>query len=157
MTELIALAASCRRCGVTLLAADDDCWNCGLPNVVSVYADAPTELADSEHAWVVVPSCPPIVAPRRRQSLVAEVLDNRLFVIAILLCAGPIGLPALWFSHRFSRRSKIIVTAGYFLFTVILPLAIAWYFLDVALRPVVDALGELGGGVLPAGAEHIQI
>ena len=88
----------------------------------------------------MVPPCQSTVARRPAHALIAEVLDNRLFVIAILLCAGPIGLPALWFSHRFARRSKIITTTVYFLLTVIVPLAIAWYFLDVAVRPIVDAL-----------------
>ncbi len=72
-------------------------------------------------------------------------------MIAILLCGGPLGLPLMWCSRSFSRRSKIITTTAYFLFTVVFPLAIAWYFLDFALQPLVEALG-LTVMTAPAGS-----
>ena len=142
MSELVVISDSCSRCGVAFVGSDNYCRNCGLPTVVPVHATVEAELIDSQHELAVVPSCPSTVAPRREQSLVTVVLENRSYVIAILLCAGPIGLPALWFSRRFSRRFKIITTTGYFLFTVILPLAIAWYVLDFSVRPLVDALSQ---------------
>jgi len=67
-------------------------------------------------------------------------LDNRLVVVGILLCAGPLGLPALWFSRRFSRVTKVVTTVAYFVFTAVLPLVIAWYWLDIAVRPLLEAL-----------------
>ena len=140
MNELIVINDSCSYCGVALTASDNFCGNCGTPQSVSEYPPAGVTMIDAQRALTVVPPSPSTLAPRPVQSLITEFLDNRLFVTAILLCAGPIGLPALWFSHRFSRRCKIITTTGYFFFTVILPLAIAWYFLDVAVRPIVDAL-----------------
>ena len=142
MSELIVIHDSCSHCGVAFLGSDNYCRNCGLPSVVPVYADVEAELIDSQPELAVVPSCQSTVAPRREQSLVTVVLENRFYVIAILLCVGPIGLPALWFSRCFSRRFKIITTTGYFLFTAILPLAIAWYVLDVAVRPLVDVLSK---------------
>ena len=140
MSELIVVNNSCDRCGVAFHGADNYCRNCGLPTVVRVNPNVEAELNDSQYELTVVPGHQSTVAPRLEESQVKVVLDNRFFVIAILLCAGPIGLPALWFSRRFSRRSKIITTTGYFLCTAILPLAIAWYFLDFALRPIVDSL-----------------
>ena len=143
MGELIVISDSCSSCGAACLAADNYCRNCGLPTIVPAYEYAEAELIDAEHALAVAPPYLSTATPWRGHSPIFAVLDNRLLVVAILLCAGPIGLPALWFSHRFSRRSKIIATTGYLLFTVILPLVMAWYFLDVALRPIVDALSQL--------------
>ncbi len=142
MSELIVINDCCIHCGVAFLGSDNYCRNCGLPAVVPVYADVEVELVDSQADLTVVPSCQSTVAPRREQSLVTVVLENRSYVIPLLLCVGPMGLPALWFSRRFSRRFKIITTTGYFLFTVILPLATAWYVLDVAVRPLMDVLSK---------------
>ncbi|MEQ8785007.1 MAG: hypothetical protein RIC55_01855 [Pirellulaceae bacterium] len=73
---------------------------------------------------------------------VAAVLNNRLLVVAILLVAGPIGLPALWLSPRFSRVTKAVCTIGFFLATVVLPLAGAWYAFEILLRPLADAIEQ---------------
>ena len=75
---------------------------------------------------------------------VASLLNNRWAVIAILAVAGPIGLPALWFSGRFSRTGKVITTVLFFAVTVALPLAITYYFCEIALRPLVEAFSAAG-------------
>jgi len=141
MNELVVINDSCSRCGVALLESDNFCGNCGLPADVDAYPNVPAELVDPPGELAIVRSAPVNVAPPRPRSPLAGVSENRLLVIAILLCAGPMGLPALWLSCRFSRRTKILTTIGYLLVTAILPLAIAWYFLEVAVRPVVDVLG----------------
>ena len=71
-------------------------------------------------------------------------LNHRGVVAAILLFCGPLGLPALWFSPRFSLTTKIIISVVLFAATVIAPLAVSWYWLDVAVRPVLDALTSGG-------------
>lgn len=70
-----------------------------------------------------------------------KLLDNRWVVYGLLATVGPMGLPALWFSRRFSPGVKITLTILFFVLTVLLPLAVSWYFLDVYLRPLTDALG----------------
>ena len=65
-------------------------------------------------------------------------------VIALLAVAGPIGLPALWFSGKFGRWTKIITTFVFLLITVAFPLAITYYFCEIALRPLVDAFSAAG-------------
>jgi len=96
-----------------------------------------------------VPSIPPppsAMAPAPRQAVlylppeVAAWLDNRWIVVGLLLAAGPMGLPALWLSRRFSRWTKIATTALFFLATAVLPLVATWYFCEVSLRPLVDVL-----------------
>ncbi len=92
------------------------------------------------------------VPARREQSLslvqldptLARVLNNRLIVIAILSVAGPIGLPALWLSRRFSRPTKVITTVLFLLLTIGFPLAMVYYWCEVALRPLVDAFAGAG-------------
>ena len=71
-------------------------------------------------------------------------LNHRGVVAAILLVCGPLGLPALWFSPRFSKTSKIVISVLLFAATVVAPLALSWYWLDVAVRPVLDALTSAG-------------
>ena len=71
-------------------------------------------------------------------------LNHRGIVVVILLTCGPLGLPALWFSPRFSKTTKIIISVLLFAATVIAPLALSWYWLDVAVRPVLDALTSAG-------------
>ena len=142
MSEMIVINDSCSRCSVAFQGSDNYCRNCGLPTVVPLDVVGAEESIESQHELAVTPSCQSAVATRPVQSLVATVLENRAYVIVILLCAGPIGLPALWFSRRFSRRFKIITTGGYYLVTAVVPLAIAWYVLDIAVRPLVDVLSQ---------------
>lgn len=139
VNELIVVNDSCPRCGVGLLESDNFCSNCGLPTEVDAYPNVPAVLVEPCPEAAIARSVPTAMAPAA--SPVVAMLDNRLLVVAIVLCAGPMGLPALWFSRRFSQRTKILTTIAYLLMTTILPLAIAWYFLEVAVRPVVDALG----------------
>ena len=75
---------------------------------------------------------------------IARALDNRLIVIAIVAVAGPLGLPALWFSRRFNRPTKIVATAAYLLLTVVFPLVMVYYWCELALRPLVDAFAGAG-------------
>ncbi len=68
----------------------------------------------------------------------APVLNNRWVVLMLLAVVGPLGLPALWLSPRFKPWVKATITLVWFLLTAVVPLAIAWYWLDYALRPLVD-------------------
>jgi hypothetical protein len=137
MNELVVVNDSCRRCGVGLLESTNFCSHCGLPTAEDAYPNVPAVLVDRCTEPAIIRSVPMPTAPPP----VTQMLDNRLVVVAIVLFAGPIGLPALWFSRGFSPRTKILTTAAYLLLTTIVPLAIAWYFLEVAVRPVVNALG----------------
>jgi hypothetical protein len=74
--------------------------------------------------------------------ILPESLERRWVVLAILLCTGPIGLPLLWLSRRFSRLAKTGLTAGFVLVTVVLPIVLVWYWCDVAIQPVVEALAR---------------
>lgn len=126
MSDLILAADSCDRCGAEL-AVDTACENCG----------------DGQHTLAAVEVLPPITA-KPAAALVGlrgeSLLDNRLAVFGILLVAGPLGLPALWFSRRFSRATKIATTVVFFLLTVVVPIVGAWYCFEVLLRPLVDAM-----------------
>ncbi len=121
-SDLVLASVHCHSCGAKCHAEHRFCSQCG------------TSLAT-----VSLPICKrttdvPVVQGSTNP------LDNRLVVIGILLCAGPLGLPALWFSRRFSRVTKVVTTIAYFVFTAVLPLVIAWYCLDFAVRPLLEAL-----------------
>lgn len=91
----------------------------------------------------VVTRPPPVISSTGDEMQPFDVvINNRLAVIGIIALLGPLGLPALWFSPRFSRPTKIITTVTYVLLTTVLPIAIAWYWLDYSLRPLVDVFGK---------------
>ena len=52
-------------------------------------------------------------------------------LIIAFLCVGPLALPLLWFNHRFTKRSKVIITI------IVLILS---YYLTIAL---VDSLRSI--------------
>jgi hypothetical protein len=121
MNELI-LSPRCPACDAELAAADRFCRRCGGPLAVRTAA----------------PPAAGREAPVALSRGAASLLQSRPAVIAILLVGGPVGLPFLWLSGRFSRPTKIITTVAYFGLTVVAPIALTWYWLDVAVRPLLD-------------------
>ena len=82
------------------------------------------------------------IANNRCAQSVDYVLNSRCAVFGIVAFFGPMGLLALWFSPRFSKGTKFALSAGYAVLTTIVPLLIAWYWLDYSLRPLVDVFGK---------------
>jgi hypothetical protein len=54
------------------------------------------------------------------------------------LSLGPLGLPLLWFSDKYSTRTKILVSVSVIGGTVVLPMLIIVYWLNVALQPLLE-------------------
>jgi hypothetical protein len=129
----------CSHCGRPFLAADNFCGECGTAchdlfgNVDPMSRTSVGHIA-AESSSVVVTS--------DGMRTINAFVNNRLAVIGIIAFIGPLGLPALWFSPRFAKRTKITITATYVLLTTIVPLVIAWYWLDYSLRPLVEAFGR---------------
>ena len=82
--------------------------------------------------------------PVRRAATITlpPLLERRWVVLAILLCMGPLGLPLVWFNRRFSKLSKIVLTAGFVLVTIVFPIVLVWYWCEVAIRPLAEALAR---------------
>jgi hypothetical protein len=74
--------------------------------------------------------------------VLTTVLNKRWLVIGIIALIGPMGLPALWFSPRFSGLTKVITTAMYVVLSAAIPILLVWYFLDYSMYPLVDAFGK---------------
>ena len=91
---------------------------------------------------VPVATSPP-VATFNVDPAIARLVSSRMLVVGLLAIVGPLGLPAMWLSPRFSRLTKIVTTALFLVVTVLLPLTLAYYWLEVALRPLVDAFGQV--------------
>ena len=68
-------------------------------------------------------------------------VDNRLLVVSMMLVVGPLGLPLIWLNRRFSIWSKIGWTVVFVLFTVVLPIALVWYWCNTAMQPLLEAFG----------------
>lgn len=128
----------CRLCGGRLAFQDNFCGHCGsdcreLIEIVDPVSGASVgQVANQTAAGVTTEGLQSIKA----------LVNNRSAVIGMIALVGPLGLPALWFSPRFGKRTKIITTATYVLLTTIVPLALAWYWLDYSLRPLVDVFGK---------------
>ena len=135
MSELTVMGASCPQCASTLAQSANFCSHCGVPTAPP-FAPSGWLTSDSDRSVARTCSQPASGSPWNRA------LNHRGIVITILLCVGPVGLPALWFSRRFSNRSKILLTASYFLVTILLPLLVTWYWVEVSLRPLLDCFGS---------------
>ena len=123
----------CRACGCTLLPNDNFCGQCGAGcRDLIVPADAVIDEGDQSKE----------IATTNSAVTLQVVVNNRMFVVGMIACAGPLGLLAMWFSQRFSNRAKVITTVSYVLLAIVAPLAVIWYWLDIALRPIVDVLGQ---------------
>jgi len=126
----------CRACGSRLTSNDNFCGHCGSdcrelivgPYTANRIADRTnqqsTEIATVDSTAITFQT----------------VVNNRWAVAGLIAFLGPLGLLALWCSQRFSNRAKILTTAGYVLLFIVAPLVVIWYWLDVALRPIVEVL-----------------
>ncbi len=117
MNELIVASVLCDHCGGERPLESDGCPEC-----------------EARHV--------PAVARRARACILPPSLERPWVVLAILLCAGPIGLPLVWLSSRFSKLAKIGLTVGFVLLTVIFPIVLVWYWCEVAIRPLVEVLAR---------------
>lgn len=129
----------CRHCGSPLVPHSNFCGECGagcrdLIATGDSNSRSPVGLVTAEPIS--------IGAAGAGTQAIKAVLNSRLAVIGIIAFIGPPGLLALWFSPRFAKPTKIISTAAYILLTTVVPLAIAWYWLDYAMRPLVDVFGK---------------
>ena len=126
----------CRACGCALLPNDNFCGQCGagcrdliVPTDAVIVIDGQTDQSQE-------------VATTDAGATFQAVVNNWMFVVGMIICAGPLGLLAMWFSQRFTNRAKVITTVSYVLLAIVAPLAVIWYWLDIALRPIVDVLGQ---------------
>ena len=158
MSQLIPKSAPlvvdnfCGNCGKDLQAQDNYCRGCGTP-AHCIEATLSTTVVDGQSTGSMEvqtvgqndSASPATTVAKRDQSSPANtietVLNNRLYVGFVIALIGPLGLPALWFSPRFSKRTKIVATLLFVIVSAVLPLAIAWYFLDYKMRPLLDAFG----------------
>ena len=134
--ELVPALCYCPRCGTGCEACDAYCRGCGSRRAGIAQAAGKPLAPRQAHQSPALSL--PSVAVRMPQWL-----GNRWIVLGVLLVAGPLGLPALWLSPRFSPTTKILTSAVYFLLTVAAPLAVTWYWLDTALQPLVESFSEL--------------
>jgi hypothetical protein len=95
----------CRRCGANLTGLSDD----GRAAVRPVMASVVERPKFSESPWVVLPM--------------------------LFLVFGPLALPLLWRSRRFTRLWKIVLTVIMAVVTVYLIWSI-WYVLNQSLAPL---------------------
>ncbi len=125
----------CGHCGERVGLQDNFCRNCGTGCHISI-GDVVT--AERAIGSVGHGNQTPVALNRHPSTLITDVLSKRWMVIGIIALIGPMGLPALWFSPRFSRITKIVATALYVLLSAAIPILLVWYFLDYSMQPLVD-------------------
>jgi hypothetical protein len=107
----------CRSCKATLGASDNYCRHCGTPTAERAGLSSRSKVAWWESPWVVL---------------------TLLFVVL-----GPLALPLLWRSRRFTRPWKIalsIIVVGIAVFAVWQ----VWCALNRALKPLLELEGLQG-------------
>jgi len=134
-STLLIVDNFCGRCGKDLFAQDNFCRSCGAVahggEVIAQDGSSSSGSAVATRGQVLSSSA----------GAIQTVLNNRWYVGLVIALIGPLGLPALWFSPRFNKTTKIIGTLFFVVMTTVVPLAVALYFLEYRLRPLVDALG----------------
>ncbi len=83
--------------------------------------------------------------PAQMPSTFALVLNHRMILFTILLVFGPLGLPLIWMSPRFSVWMKLLVTTTTIGITIIFPIAMTLYWADYALQPLLEAMQTANG------------
>ena len=124
----------CRSCGTALFQNDRFCGDCG--------AACSELVVPSEPRNPLAPQPSKELATVDNAATIQAVVNSRTFVVGMIAVAGPLGLLALWFNQRFSNRTKIITTVAYVLLAIVLPLVVVWYWLDVALRPLLEIFAK---------------
>jgi len=142
MSQLIPISSTdvavphfCGHCGNGIDAAHDNfCRNCGTPcRDMSVLAEPDSMLIPAE----LLP--PATASPNQAAQALQTILNSRALIFGLVAILGPLGLPAVWFSPRFSQPAKLLITLGYLLLMFVVPLVFFWYALEVPLQPLVDA------------------
>ena len=124
----------CRSCGTALSSGDNFCSHCGAGCRELIVPSADLISIDQQETQAIATVGPAATF----QTLV----NNRTFVISMIAVTGPLGLAALWCSQRFTNLTKITTTVCYVLLAIVLPMVVVWYWLDVALRPIIEVLGK---------------
>lgn len=131
----IEVSNYCGSCGHRMNRGDNFCRQCGVDCRALVIEPVSPHNPQGNHQSTEVAT---IGLPEGVQ----QIVDNRIVVTGLLAFTGPLGLLALWFSRRIKKRTKIFVTASYILLAIVLPIVVTWYWLDVALRPIVDLFSK---------------
>ena len=129
----------CRHCGRRLIPTDNFCGECGMGCRDLIEIVDPISRS-SVYPLATKPSSETLTTDG--MLTIDAVVNNRLAVVGMIALLGPLGLLALWFSQRFTKRTKIVTTVTYVLLTIVVPIAIAWYWLDYSLRPLVEVFGK---------------
>jgi len=82
--------------------------------------------------------------------VVTLLANSHLAIWSLILILGPMGLPLLWLSPKYSTASKIAWTLGMIFMTVVLPIALTIYCTQFLVSPVLDAMNDanVAGGAV---------
>ncbi len=117
----------CGSCSAVLETRDRFCRHCGAP--ISAPAEARSHRSDA-----ATPDLVPVRPPTGRR-----IADSRAMVLLLLFAVlGPLALPTLWRSSRFSRFWKIALTALVLIITAVIVWILWW-----AISLFLDSLKQL--------------
>ncbi len=75
---------------------------------------------------------------------------SHVIIWTVILSIGPLGLPLLWLSPKYSIWMKVLISFLTLFFTIILPIAVTIYCGEFLVRSIVDAMEQANsaGGAL---------
>ena len=113
----------CLRCLTELDVGDEFCRRCG------AQTSRPAAETSPQSPGIAAPPEPAPAAPRATPG----VAESRALVLLLLFAVlGPLALPVLWRSPRFSRPWKMLLTILVLIFTVVIVGAL-WYAVTLFL------------------------
>jgi ribosomal protein L40E len=120
----------CRRCFALLEVEDNYCRRCGMPTprVQAAWAQQPGLMAPDQLA--------PAAGSGGLSKTGGKLLDSRVTVLTMLFAVlGPLALPLLWRSSRFSLTWKIVLTLLVLLLTGAI-IGLFSYVIQMTLAPL---------------------
>lgn len=104
-----------------------------------------TELLDKPQLPAVAPEAP-VPAERTIDAglppSIRTAVRSHAIIWVVILSIGPLGLPLLWLSPKYSAWSKILISLATVFVTVIFPILVYIYCAEYLMRELLNALEE---------------
>lgn len=113
-----------------------------------------SELIDAPQTLPAVRSAPQVPAERVIEGglppVVLQVVSSHAIIWTVILTFGPLGLPLIWLSPKYSLWAKLLTTTITLGVTVVLPIAVTIYCTQYLVHPVFEAMqnANASGGAL---------
>lgn len=101
-----------------------------------------TQLPQASESRNRVPALPSEETSLAMSPAVRKIVSSHVVIWTGILAFGPLALPLLWLSPKYSTVAKTSISVLLIGFTVVLPIAGTLYMCTYGLAPIVDAMQQ---------------